>query len=400
VTGREVPGRWRVVGALFVVVACVATSVSAFGVFLPVLADTFGWSRGAIAVALSINLGLGGIAAFPVGRAADRHGPRGVLVLTVLIGGAGFALTSAIGALWHFYLVYGVMVGVGMSSIYVLSTATVSRWFVARRGLALAIVLSGFNLGWLLGGPVAAFLIERIGWRSAYLALGAIVAGIGGPAALAVRYPPGALGPAGPRSAETRAGTSLRHALGARQLWQLVGSWFAIGFVFMMVTVHSVPLARDLGLPLEQAAFMLTAYGLGAGVGRLAAGAAADRLGAVAIMRACLALQAIALALLVAGPPPWALTVVLVAFGVGASGADNAFVKRVPEVFGVGALATVMSVLGLGWRTGAALGPAGAGFVYDATGSYTIPFAAGLVALGAGALLFSLGSRPRTSGAS
>jgi MFS family permease len=398
VTGREVPGRWRVVGALFVVVACVATSVSAFGVFLPVLADTFGWSRGAIAVALSINLGLGGIAAFPVGRAADRHGPRGVLVLTVLIGGAGFALTSAIGALWQFYLVYGVMVGVGMSSIYVLSTATVSRWFVARRGLALAIVLSGFNLGWLLGGPVAAFLIERIGWRSAYLALGAIVAGIGGPAALAVRYPPGALAPAGPRSAEARAGTSLRHALGARQLWQLVGSWFAIGFVFMMVTVHSVPLARDLGLPLEHAAFMLTAYGLGAGVGRLAAGAAADRLGAVAIMRACLALQAIALALLVAGPPPWALTVVLVAFGVGASGADNAFVKRVPEVFGVGALATVMSVLGLGWRTGAALGPAGAGFVYDATGSYTIPFAAGLVALGAGALLFSLGSRPRSVG--
>jgi MFS family permease len=182
--------RWRVVGALFVVVACVATSVSAFGVFLPVLAEAFGWSRGAISVALSINLAVGGLAAFPVGRFADRHGPRGVLVLTVLIGAAGFALTSAVRALWQLHLVYGVMVGVGMSSIYVLSTATVSRWFHARRGLALAVVLSGFNAGWLIGGPVAALLIERLGWRGAYLALGAIVAGVGAPACLAVRYRP------------------------------------------------------------------------------------------------------------------------------------------------------------------------------------------------------------------
>jgi MFS family permease len=164
----------------------------------------------------------------------------------------------------------------------------------------------------------------------------------------------------------------------------------------MMVTVHSVPFAKDLGLALEHAAFMLTAYGLGAGVGRLASGMAADRLGAAAIIRACLLLQGVGLAGLLAGPPPWALTVVLVAFGVGAAGADTAFVKTVPEVFGVGALASVMSVLGLGWRTGAALGPASAGFVYDATGSYTVPFVAGLVALGVGAFLFALGARPRT----
>src|SRR5881397_3699687 len=119
--------RWRVVVALFTVTSCIATAVSTFGVFLPVLSEAFGWSRGAVSVALSI----------------------------------GLVLSARIEALWQLYLSYGVLVGVGMSSIYVLTAATVARWFEARRGLALAIVLSGFNLGWLTGGPLAAWLIGR-----------------------------------------------------------------------------------------------------------------------------------------------------------------------------------------------------------------------------------------------
>jgi len=85
--------------------------------------------------------------------------------------------------------------------------------------------------------------------------------------------------------------------------------------------------------------------------------------------------------------------VVLVGFGVGAAGADNAVVKVIPEVFGVAALASVMSVLSLGWRLGAALGPAGAGFLYDLTRSYTIPFSAGLGLLGVSLALFRLAMR-------
>jgi len=146
--------RWRVVVALFIVTSCIATAVSTFGVFLPVLSDAFGWSRGAVSVVLSINLVLGGLAAFPVGRIADRRGPRAVLASTVAIGAVGFVLSARIEALWQLYLSYGVLVGIGMSSIYVLTAATVARWFETRRGLALAIVLSGFNLGWLTGGPL------------------------------------------------------------------------------------------------------------------------------------------------------------------------------------------------------------------------------------------------------
>ena len=165
--------RWLIVAALFAVNYGMSTPLAAYGVFLPVLADEFGWSRGAISAALSLNLLVGGLAGFAVGTLADRHGPRGLLTGTAVVAGAAFALVSAVGALWHLYLLIGVVGGVGMSSFYLLTTATVTHWFHARRGLGLALVLVGFNLGYITGGPLAAWLITQLGWRAAYGVLGA-----------------------------------------------------------------------------------------------------------------------------------------------------------------------------------------------------------------------------------
>ena len=381
--------RWRVVVALFTVTSCIATAVSTFGVFLPVLCDAFGWSRGAVSAVLSVNLMLGGVAAFPVGRIADRHGPRAVLATTMAIGAVGFVLSARISALWHLYLSYGVLVGIGMSSIYVLTAATVARWFETRRGLVLAIVLSGFNLGWLTGGPLAAFVIDGWGWRAAYIVLGALVAAVGVPVSLSVRYPrvldPRRIAAAPPAAARRLAFLDAR-------LWLFVSAWCFLGLVFMMVTVHSVSYALDRGLPLEQASLALSAVGIGAVSGRLLAGAAADRFGAVPTMRVCLLIQCVALCVLLLGLPTWTVAATLLLFGLGASGADNTFVKAVSDVFGLAALASIMSIVGLGWRSGAGIGPALAGFVHDLTGSYTPSFAFAVLALGAGWMLFRLGS--------
>jgi MFS family permease len=377
--------RWVVVAALFAVTSCVSTSLTAFGVFLPELSQAFGWSRGGISMALTINLVVGGLAAFAVGRRADRHGPRGVLAFTVVVGALGFALSAGIDHLWQFYLSYGLLVGVGVSSIYVLAAATVARWFEERRGLALAIVLSGFNLGWLLGGPLAAFLIGLGGWRFAYLAFAALIAGVGIPASLYVRYPAVA-DPARPLAA------GALDAFSDRRLWYLTASWALLGLVFMMVAVHSVPFAGDRGLPLDRASLVLTAFGVGAAMGRFLAGVAADRIGAGPTMPAFVLIQGVALVALVLQPPGWALPVILLVFGVGASGTDNTMVKVVPDVFGIPALATIMSVLGMGWRSGAGIGPVMAGFVHDLTHSYGASFAGGLAALAVGWALFRLGS--------
>src|SRR5207244_12944588 len=134
--------------------------LAAYGGFLAVFARTLAWSRGAISSALSLNLLLGGVAGFGIGALADRHGPRVMLVVTVILAGSAFALVSTVGALWQLYLLVGVLGGIGMSSFYLLSTTTVARRLDERRGLALALVLVGFNLGYISAGPLSAWLIE------------------------------------------------------------------------------------------------------------------------------------------------------------------------------------------------------------------------------------------------
>ena len=96
---------------------------------------------------------------------------------------------------------------------------------------------------------MAAFLIDRWGWRTAYVVLGLIVAGIGGPAWLWMRYPEHVGSPHGdPRrrvgEASSVVGASLRSALRDPRLWLLEAGWFLTGLVFMMVTVPCVPFAR------------------------------------------------------------------------------------------------------------------------------------------------------------
>jgi MFS family permease len=95
------------------------------------------------------------------------------------------------------------------------------------------------------------------------------------------------------------------------------------------------------------------------------------------------------------GPPPWLAAVVLTAFGFGFAGADTVVVKIVPDVFGLRGLGAIMGLLTFAWRCGAALGPATAGFVYDATGSYAVPFGATPIVLVLSFLLFAYGAVPR-----
>jgi MFS family permease len=395
---RPAPRRWLIVAALFTVTYGVSTPLAAYGVFLPVFAETFAWSRGAIATALSVNLLLGGVAGFGIGALADRHGPRVMLVVTVILAGAAFALVSTVHALWQLYLLVGVLGGIGMSSFYLLSTTTVTRWFDAHRGLALALVLVGFNLGYITAGPLSAWLIGKVGWRTAYALLGSTCGLVTMLAALTVRLPRPRETPE-PRAPDPRVtvagGLTLAQALGDVRQWILNVSWLLLGALSLMVSVHIVPFAHDQGISLAGASLALTAYGLGAVSGRVASGIVSDRIGTFTTIRLGYALQLVALLSLLGLSSRGALLASLVVLGVGFAAADTMLAKAVPDVFGTRALGAILGVLNLGWRCGAALGPAAAGFLYDLTGSYAIPFGAAPFVVLASWGLFALGSSRR-----
>jgi MFS transporter, OFA family, oxalate/formate antiporter len=382
---------WVVVGACSLVMFGVWNSHAGFGVFLPVLANEFGWSRGAISVAPSLNLIIGGLIAFFIGAASDRYGPRLILAVSAILVGALFALASRIDALWHLYAVLGVLLGVAMSSVYLVPTTTVSRWFVARRGLALGILLAGLNLAFVTGPRLSAFLIERFGWRTTYLLLGALVWVLAIPGSLLTRFPPASASAASERSALS-SGSTVREALADRRLWLLVTAWMLLGFNQMMMSIHLVSYVKDRGVTLERAALALTILGTGTIVGRILVGMAADRLGTKPMFWICLTVQIATLVSIIAGPSLSVLNFLLFWLGLSAAGSDTTLVKGAVETFGVRSIGAVMGVLSLGWRCGAALGPTAAGFIYDATGTYVLAFALSAGGLALSSAFFTLGT--------
>jgi predicted MFS family arabinose efflux permease len=171
-----------------------------------------------------------------------------------------------------------------------------------------------------------------------------------------------------------RRGVTLGAALADPRQWCLNLAWLLLGGLTFMVTVHIVPFARDQGVSLGGASLALTAYGIGSVIGRVAAGALSDRMGTVTTMRVAYAVQVLSLLALLWLPSRETLLGSLVGFGAGFAAADTMITKAIPEVFGMRAIGAIMGVLSLGWRSGAAVGPAAAGFLYDATGSYAVPF--------------------------
>ena len=164
----------------WVFVSFASLLVYTFGIFLKPLAEEFEWSRAASAAF--------GIAAMtvavapPAGYLLDRVSPRRILVPCMAVFGCAFASLALLTPhIWHLYATFFIMGVVGNGTAQMAYSRAVSSWFVKRRGMALAVVMSGGAIGAMVLPPVPAALTERVGWRAPFAALGGMVLAIGLP---------------------------------------------------------------------------------------------------------------------------------------------------------------------------------------------------------------------------
>ena len=185
---------WRVASAssVGVFVSFASLLVYTFGVFLKPLAETFSWSREAVSAAFGIAAMTVAVVSPPLGYLLDCVSPRRIIVPCITVFGLAFAsLALLTPPLWHLYAVFLVLGIVANGTAQMAYTRAVSSWFVRRRGMALAVVMSGRAVGTMVWPPVAEALIRQFGWRVACAILGAGVLVIGVPvAALFVRERP------------------------------------------------------------------------------------------------------------------------------------------------------------------------------------------------------------------
>ena len=362
-----------------------------FGVFFNVLEEEFGWSRTLLSSAVALAALVMGLLAVFAGRLCDRLGPAPVLVGAGLLYGTGFSLISVVGEPWHLFVLFGLFIGVGMSTHDVATLSTIARWFVRRRGMMTGVAKVGTATGQMVLPPLAALLIAGLGWRGAALALGVAAGGLLLVAAASMRRPPPdrAAAPAG-------LGGGFAEIRRSRVFWTLCAAQFLFFPTLMTVPLHIAVHGMDLGMTRGVAAILLTVIGGASIAGRLTVGSFADRIGGRNAYVVCLVPLITSLLILMVVDTHAALFAVVALYGFGHGGLFTVVSPTVAEFFGTRTHGAIYGGIYLFGTIGGAVGPIMAGRVFDLTGSYDYAFSA-LALMGAGALLLMASLPPPRS---
>ena len=365
-----------------------------FGLFFNVLEEEFGWSRTLLSSATALAALVMGMLAIFGGRLCDRYGPTPVLVASGLLFGLGYALISQVGEPWHLFALFGLFIGVGMSTHDVGTLSTIARWFVRRRGMMTGVVKVGTATGQMTLPPLTALLIAGIGWRDAALAMGAAAGVMLVAAALCMKRPPKERAPA--RIAAAAAGGEFAEVRRSRVFWTLCAAQFLFFPTLMTVPLHIAVHGMDLGMTRAVAATLLTVIGGASIAGRLAVGTVADRIGGRNAYVLCLVPLITSLLMLMVADTYALLFAVVALYGFAHGGLFTVVSPTVAEYFGTRAHGTIFGGIYFFGTFGGAAGPIMGGRVFDVTGSYEFAFAA-LALMGALALLLMASLPPRRS---
>jgi len=364
---RGVQYGWVVVAAAATIICVGMGSLFAHGVFLVPIERSMGWSRGAISTVALLNWIAMGVGSFFWGALSDRIGGRGVALAGGFLLGLGLVLSSQTQALWQFYLTFGVLVGFSVGAFYAPLTSTATKWFTARRGLAVALVSSGIGLGILLIAPIARALTSAWDWRVAMLLLGDLAWLVIIPASLLLREHPGEVaGQARAEAPEYSAGQVMR----APQFWVIALTHFACCAAHSGPIFHMVTHASDQGVPAMAAATALGISGLASIGGRIGGGLIADRLGVKRTLLAGLALQATVILTYLFARDLWSFYALAIVFGVAYGGVMPLYALVTREYFGERVMGTAYGAVFLISSLGMGVGSLAGGVIYDRLGAY------------------------------
>ena len=341
--------------------------------FVKPMQQALGWSRGDIALGSSLALWIGAIALPMAGLLADRFGKR-LVGLTCIIGYGLLCLAlAAIPPERAYY--YAVMVAIAL--LYSGTTPVVfgplvvgafERW----RGTAVGVMGCGIALLLVPLAPVLVRLLNDMGWRAGYVALGGAALLVGLPSGLlALSRAPAAAGSKGVVHAP---GLTLRQAIRTTTYWKLAIAIFAATLAIGGFLSQMVPMFSDKGLSVAQVGGVASTYVVAIVIARIAVGWLLYYLSPPLVALAIMLIAAAGCALLVAvDAPTFVLCLVVIStigLALGAEGNIQAFFTA--RHFGIRNFATIYGSLGLVVSVGFGAGAALFGKCYDHYQNYDL----------------------------
>jgi len=412
---------WYIVGVgALTQIASVFSLSSTLSVFLKPVTEDLGVSRGAFSLVRTVEVLISAGIAPLIGPVIDRHDGRWLIVIGAVVASAGYLLLSQVQEFWQFFLLRSSLVVVGdtlMGSLVVI--VIISRWFIRKRGRAIAIANLGMGIAKVSMPLFAASLFVWVGWRQTWALFGILtLILVVGPAFAFIRGRPEDMGlhPDGepmPHPAELSAqrkaklSAAQRQALAAdvpwsraevlrtRTFWLLVITFGIASVGIAGLNLHVFAFITDIGYPPIMAASFMSTIAFTQLSSTLFWGLLAER---VDIRKAAMGqflIQAAGLTLAITLRQIQFVYAGFFLYGIGLGGS---FVLREivwANYFGRLSLGTVRGMGLLLTNIFAAAGAPFFGFLFDATGSYFIPFALCTIALLASAVLIMMVRPPK-----
>ena len=381
---------WIIIGVSVVIMTLIYGMRHSFSLFFPPILDEFAWARGSTAFMLSLNLLVYGFAAPFAGSLADRWNPRHVMLMGIIIVSMSIAMCAFADKLWHFYVLFGVLVPVGSAcSGWPIVSPTLANWFTKKRGLAMGVGQVGGGLSFTFG-MYAEFVISQFGWRHAYFVLAGTVAILLVPLYLLFFYhrpEDKGLKPYGtdevtPKQLDNGGRNALQdwtlgRAIKTYRLWLLAIS-FALfwGFSCYLVLAHQVQFTEDVGYTATFAAYIFALFGIFQATGQALSGIS-DWFGREKVITVAVALTVgalTALILLKDTSQAWLLYIYATSFGLGAGLFAPTLFTGAADIFHGRHFGAITGLILTGLGVGGVIGPWVGGYIYDVTGSYLSAF--------------------------
>jgi len=411
---------WYIVGVGFL-----SHLVSAFhfsstlSVFVKPLTEDFGVSRGMFSLLRTGEILIGGVLAPIIGLLVDRYSGRWLMAIGALVAGAGFLLLSQVTEFWQFLLLRWSLVTIGgvfMCSMVV--TVTISRWFVRKRGRAIAIASLGQGIA-KVGIPLlAASLFVWLGWRQTWAIFGILtLALVVGPAVIFMRRSPEEIGLEpdgtpisyfdGVPGREAKPFASERLAVAADMTWSraevlrtqafwLIAITFGVANVGVVgLNLHVFAYVSDIGYPAMVAATVMSIIAFTQLSSTLFWGFLSERVDIRKATMLMFLIQTLGLSLAIATTELMAVYAGFFLYGIGLGGSQVLQEIVWASYFGRISLGRVRGLGMLITQFFSAGGPPFFGFLFDATKSYFTSFVIFTIALIISAFLILLARPPQ-----
>ena len=404
-------GWWIVLGAILCNFAFLSVSQSSIGVFTLPMVDDLGWKVWQYTLGPSIAIGTGAFSSIVVGSILDKRGPKPLIftgasmsaVCLVLLG-----IQSSLMVYLFVYLIAG-FVGWNLFSPFVVNSA-VNKWFIRKRGWALALGSSGISLGSLVTPLILTGIVDNSGWRTGYFSLGVFILVLIIPVSFFMRRTPEDHGllPDGIDDYDDPGSLDIpesefrpfnrSEAINTSSFWFLAFGFTLIAAGLACVLIHAIPFSQESGFARTVGAIGISVNGLANLSSKPVWGFAMQRFHPRFLVMVAYSISSIGVALMLLSGPISLIPMLLAGvflYGFGFGGTIPLSESLWARYFGRAHIGSIRGITQPIRILGTAVAPVLVGLLFDITDTYRPGFVLVIGALLLGAILVFLSREPR-----